>query len=646
MRGSDHRVYPVATCFHGPSERGRHAREPASAAGIAARARPDGENTELVLDQPQANGRFDEQQAILSRRSQRRPAATVLRIAGAAQPLPRDAGAADRAQPRGSGRSWPAAADPRAPAYGQGFESQPVRPRAPEFRGAYDQPYQSIARDIERVRKEEDGVAAFGKIAGELKGLREELRHQMASSLRREFDTLRKDFQRATRRAARRRARSGSTSSGCRAPSSRSANAPTTRASPCSAGARADEGRARPAGARRDGALRRSPLGRLRPALQRFRAPHFGRRRTRRKQRRACGADRPRRSRSARPWAICPNRCRCARSRKRCARLPARSTISSSSRAAAPPQTFAQIEERLDEISRAIVGADRRRPAAACRSRAVRADRGAHLRARPADRGSRRGPPGREVMEHLQVLSRRVDELAARAAMPDEAIERLAYQIAVIADKIDHAPAVPDVSEIFSGIEQRFDVLSNLFERRQGDALEQGNMLFRELERRLDDVAEKFDQRQADAALDGAAIMKAIDAALLRLRARRWTAAGAAVPATRRSAAWRRGSRTSPSASTSRPASSPASIRTWCAVWKPRSPGFRRISPSPARRCRNSTTSRRGSRRSRSRSPTAASRCMEAARQAAESAARSLAGSQPERRSLGPCRRSQGAGRR
>jgi localization factor PodJL len=94
----------------------------------------------------------------------------------------------------------------RAPAqpYGQpsglGFDSArtPAKPRAPEFRSAYDQPYQSIARDIERVRKEEDGVAAFGKIAGELKGLREELRHQMASSLRREFDTLRKDFQQSS----------------------------------------------------------------------------------------------------------------------------------------------------------------------------------------------------------------------------------------------------------------------------------------------------------------------------------------------------------------------------------------------------------------------------------------------------------------
>ena len=81
--------------------------------------------------------------------------------------------------------------------YGQAAESprMPARPRPSDYRSAYEQPYQSIARDFERVRKEEDGVAAFGKIAGELKGLREELRHQMAASLRGEFDTLRKDFQ-------------------------------------------------------------------------------------------------------------------------------------------------------------------------------------------------------------------------------------------------------------------------------------------------------------------------------------------------------------------------------------------------------------------------------------------------------------------
>ncbi len=47
------------------------------------------------------------------------------------------------------------------------------------------------------MRGQEDSVAAVGKIAGELKGLREELRHQMTTGLAREFEALRKDIERA-----------------------------------------------------------------------------------------------------------------------------------------------------------------------------------------------------------------------------------------------------------------------------------------------------------------------------------------------------------------------------------------------------------------------------------------------------------------
>ena len=113
------------------------------------------------------------------------------------------------------------------------------------------------------------------------------------------------------------------------------------------------------------------------------------------------------------------------------------------------------------------------------------------------------------------MLSQRVDEMAAHNACPTKQSNILPTRSRSIADKIDRTPALPDANEIFFGIEQRFDVLSGLIERRQGDALEQGNMLFRELERRLDEVADKIDQRQTDAALDSAGIMDAIDAALL-----------------------------------------------------------------------------------------------------------------------------------
>ena len=189
-------------------------------------------------------------------------------------------------------------------------------------------------------------------------------------------------------------------------------------------------------------------------------------------------------------------------------------------RTATRQETFAQIEDPPRRDFPRHRRRDGRRPAAPARSRALRAHRGPDLRARPADRGSvARIAPTSKCIEHLQALARRVDELATRSALPDEAIERLAYQISVIADKVDHQPAMPDVGEIFTGIEQRFDVLSSLFERRQDDALEQGNMLFRELERRLNEVAERIDTRQTETAFDSGSLMKVIDARFSELAA-------------------------------------------------------------------------------------------------------------------------------
>ena len=43
--------------------------------------------------------------------------------------------------------------------------AQPRRRGPPSIAAPLEQPYRSIARDIERVRNQEDGVAAFGKIA-------------------------------------------------------------------------------------------------------------------------------------------------------------------------------------------------------------------------------------------------------------------------------------------------------------------------------------------------------------------------------------------------------------------------------------------------------------------------------------------------
>ena len=125
-----------------------------------------------------------------------------------ARPAPRQYGAdprypaADPRYPATDPRS--SATDPRYPAAqptGQQRwyeDPQPApRPQNPAPAPSFDQNYQAIARDIDRVRGQEDGVAMVGKIAGELRGMREELRHQMTSGLQREFDALRKDIDRA-----------------------------------------------------------------------------------------------------------------------------------------------------------------------------------------------------------------------------------------------------------------------------------------------------------------------------------------------------------------------------------------------------------------------------------------------------------------
>jgi localization factor PodJL len=411
--------------------------------------------------------------------------------------------------------SQPPVGQRRAAMPAHDFTSAPPRPRQPDYRSWQEQPmqqpYQSIARDIERMRKDEDGVAAFGKIAGELKGLREELRHQMASSMRREFDDLRKDFQQVN-------------AHGGMAASKLGQDVERISSAVQALGERGDD---------RSINMLRLEIEQVKAALRTLareetvlsvdrRWDDFGRRFDDFENRLATGSGQP--SNAAEIAALTDRLDQIGRAVGELPEsLPLRA-LEEKVRTLAGAldhfierqdgrsnQTFAQIEERLDEISRAIVGA-------------TVAAQQQHMDPVPFERIEARisalarqieevaeDRSGNELAQHLQALSRRVDELAARSAMPDEAVERLAYQISIIADKVDHAPAGPDVSEIFSGIEQRFDVLSSLFERRQDDALEQGNMLFRELERRLNEVAERIDRRQAEAGFDSGSFMKAID---------------------------------------------------------------------------------------------------------------------------------------
>lgn len=436
-----------------------------------------------------------------------------------ARPEPRQYGADARypaAQPSGQPSSQQRWYEDPQPA------PRPTSPPPPA--AAFGQNYQAIARDIDRVRGQEDGVAMVGKIAGELRGMREELRHQMTAGLQREFEALRKDIERAFQSGARPgTSAKGSAELGLEF--ERLSGAIQTLAE------KSDD---------RSVNMLRLELEQVKAALDTLareesvqkvdrRWDDFDRRWTAFEDR----VDADQRKRSDDP-GLSMLTDRLEQISNAVNNLPESLSLRSleekvrtlagavdhfaSQQDNRGSDTLGMIDERLDEISRAIVASTVAAQANSFDHEAFeRIEKRIDSLAQQIEEVAQ-DRPGNAVMDRLSTLSSRVDELAGRANLPEQAMERLAKQIALIADKIDQAPAMPDADYIFHGLEQRFDVLSSMMERRQGDAIEQGNMLFRDLERRLDEVADRLDQRMPH--VDSAGIMEAIDARFTALAKR------------------------------------------------------------------------------------------------------------------------------
>ncbi|RJT38792.1 peptidoglycan-binding protein [Mesorhizobium waimense] len=406
-------------------------------------------------------------------------------------------------------------------------DPQPApRPKSPAPAApAFDQNYQAIARDIDRVRGQEDSVAVVGKIAGELRGLREELRHQMTAGLKREFDALRQDIERAFQASGQSGGQAGKSSAELGVEFERLSGAIQTLAE------KSDD---------RSVNMLRLEVEQVKAALDTLareesvqavdrRWDDFDRRWSAFEDR--VDADQRKRSDGAGLSALTE---RLEQISSAVNNLPESLSLRSleekvrtlagavdhfvSQQSNRSSDTFGMIDERLDEISRAIVAST-----VAAQANAFDAEPFERIERRIASLAQQieevtQAQPSGEVIDRLNMLSSRVDELAGRANLPEQAMERLGKQIALIADRIDRAPAMPDADYIFQGLEQRFDALSGIMERRQGDAIEQGNMLFRDLERRLEEVADRLDQRMPQA--DSAGIMDAIDARFTALAKR------------------------------------------------------------------------------------------------------------------------------
>ncbi|BCH27329.1 peptidoglycan-binding protein [Mesorhizobium sp. L-8-3] len=371
--------------------------------------------------------------------------------------------------------------------------------------------YQSIAHDIDRVRGQEEGVASVGRIAGELKGLREELRHQMTSGLRREFDMLRSDIERAY--AASPAARDGA-----------QLGLEFERLSDVihSLAERNDD---------RGVNLLRLELEQVRSAIDSLareetvraadrRWEDFDKRWSRVEDRLSV------QDRDDDPAIAALNQ-RLEQIVEAVHNLPESLSLRSleekvrilagavehfaSQQDRRGHETFVLIEERLDEISRAIVASTATLSAPQFDPAPFeRVEARISSLARQVEELIEERPSG-EVIDRLDFLSQRVDEIAARGALPEKSMERLTRQVMAIAEKLDGAPAAPDTDDILRGIEDRFVMLSDLLDRRQGDAIEHGQALFRDLERRLEDVVMRLDERNAASAADDRGIMDAID---------------------------------------------------------------------------------------------------------------------------------------
>ncbi|WP_048648280.1 peptidoglycan-binding protein [Nitratireductor soli] len=187
------------------------------------------------------------------------------------------------------------------------------------------------------------------------------------------------------------------------------------------------------------------------------------------------------------------------------------------------PELYAAIDERLDEISRAIVASAPKSQIAGFdpqpfeRIEARISSLANQVAEVLADRS------GEEAVGHLSQqmisLSKRVDEIATRIDIPDQAVERLVQQIAGIAQKLD-AGATPQAADLMlRGMEDRFSHLSQLIEQRQGDAMEQGRSLVHDLEQRLHEITARIDDRAGEMH-GGSGIMATIDARFNELAAR------------------------------------------------------------------------------------------------------------------------------
>ncbi|MCO5160486.1 MAG: peptidoglycan-binding protein [Mesorhizobium sp.] len=397
--------------------------------------------------------------------------------------------------------SWPAG---HHPPYQDDLLS---RGRSPHYRAGLETSMQDLARTMESSRRQEEGIASISRIASELEGVREELRQQLSGGLRREFEALRADIERTYANAA-------------TGPQGVDLTGELERLSDA-IGALARRSDDRGIG------MLRAELDQVRETMDRLareesvhaverRWDEFDRRFDAFEERVSAsgemrGSDPAIEALTARLEQISeavnnlPESLSLRTMEDKVRTLAGAVEQFARQQHGAGPDSFALIEERLDEISRAIVASS-----VAVQSQAPQVEQFERIEARIASLARQIDElnddrPSGEIIDRINMLSLRVDEMARRAVMPDAALDQLARQVASIAEKVDSGFAPQEAERVVRGLEGRFTALSDMLQT-QSEATTRGQTIFRELESRLEELAARFDQPQGDA------IMEAIDA--------------------------------------------------------------------------------------------------------------------------------------
>lgn len=195
------------------------------------------------------------------------------------------------------------------------------------------------------------------------------------------------------------------------------------------------------------------------------------------------------------------------------------------------PNSLSLIEGRLEEISRAIVATSMAPQAPAFDPKPF--ERIESRLSALANQFGEADRPNDEMIERLNFLSNRIEDIAASASLPDKAIETLSRQIAILADKVSDSVATPgfdasllqDIDRRLADVTIRLDQAPSSLASLPDQAIETlshqialladkvsdsaatpsiDSTLLQDIDRRLTDVTLRLDQGPSSAASDEA----------------------------------------------------------------------------------------------------------------------------------------------